>query len=748
MKIVLGLLLMLAISTVSITNAFAQQTVDPALIADVKGYAAETWRAGDHVDRWNRVLAAFGVLEHDDPMTAQEAQTYADRGWDRWIPVVEALSKLELQTVSEPEQAAQEQQSTGVDADLVATVKGYAAETWRAGDHVDRWNRVLAAFGVLEHDDPMTAQEAQTYADRGWDRWIPVVSALTALEASTQASQAPVDLTPPVITLLGSQQITIAFNGTFVDAGATCTDLVDGVLAVTTTGNVNTTQAGNYTIIYSCTDNSANSVGITRTVTVEATTAVCDFTKHPSENPASCYGTQTSTKPNEVENLKISDISHDSFKVTWKPPIGDATVSGYNVYITPGSSGGTTGASTTEYAATGLTANIEYQISVDAFNEVGSSQIVSTTATTGATNPEPVRNIKFSGLSNTGFTITWDRPAYTAGGIDEYTVNINGNDNIVDAPTTRYVATGLTPNTAYTIQITAKSHDRHLSTAAFAYATTHTPISGSGYSLAITSDNDYGTPVGTIGEGGLVRITITGDKIDPVPDNTYLKLEARAGVDSDAYAGYINWGDWQDAGDLIGTSRGPTDSLGKAVKDLYSRQVKELGVQLGKSTMIPFGTDKFRQGIQIVAQDDYYINNEVRYYELRVKDTSDAAVRITVLEDDASYDNNAPGAIYASVPNPGTDSKTIEYRLGGPHWEGYVIYAMAVPGTATENTSWDKSWLYRVEPNQPQGTTVTVKVATTCIEDGEGWVTLKVGTYYGKEFLDTPVYPNRLQVCW
>ena len=72
--------------------------VSDALLADVQGYAGETWRASpDHVERWSQVLAAFGESNSysNNPMTASEAQTYADRGLPRWVPVVTALECLE-----------------------------------------------------------------------------------------------------------------------------------------------------------------------------------------------------------------------------------------------------------------------------------------------------------------------------------------------------------------------------------------------------------------------------------------------------------------------------------------------------------------------------------------------------------------------------------------------------------------------------------------------------------------------------
>ena len=162
---------------------------DSTLISNIKGYAAETHHGQEHVDRWNRVLKTLGAEEFPSltTMTSAEAQIYADRGWDRWIPVVAELKIFEAW--QKQQQPPQQQDGFTADSTLIATIKVYAAETWKSMDHVDRWNRVLAAFGVLDHNSPMTATEAQGYVDRGWDRWIPVVAELKALEAWQQQQQ-------------------------------------------------------------------------------------------------------------------------------------------------------------------------------------------------------------------------------------------------------------------------------------------------------------------------------------------------------------------------------------------------------------------------------------------------------------------------------------------------------------------------------------------------------------------------------
>ena len=183
---------MLVLASISIAEAEAY-TVDPALIQTVQGYAAETHHGATHVDRWNRVLDAFGVINHTSSMTAEQAQVMADKfNPNRWNPVVDALTALEAaqqQQQQQDQQAAVNPQATQytVDPALIQTVQGYAAETQHGAAHVERWNRVLDAFGVIQHTSSMTAEQAQQMADNfSAKRWNPVVEALTALEAAQQ----------------------------------------------------------------------------------------------------------------------------------------------------------------------------------------------------------------------------------------------------------------------------------------------------------------------------------------------------------------------------------------------------------------------------------------------------------------------------------------------------------------------------------------------------------------------------------
>ncbi len=212
--------------TNSETNTSAY-TVPAQLIADVWSYAAETTNGDAHVNRWKRVLVAFGETVPGflgTAMSATEATQHAQTFWSvRWDPVAAALTALEtaqaVQAQSQqqnPSQQSPSQQSTNtvepqtettetettqthtqqqqqqtpvytVPAQLIADVRGYATETTNGDAHVNRWKRVLVAFGETVpgfSGTAMSATEATRHAQTFWNiRWDPVVDALTALEA-------------------------------------------------------------------------------------------------------------------------------------------------------------------------------------------------------------------------------------------------------------------------------------------------------------------------------------------------------------------------------------------------------------------------------------------------------------------------------------------------------------------------------------------------------------------------------------
>src|SRR5437867_4042026 len=83
------------------------------------------------------------------------------------------------------------------------------------------------------------------------------------------------DTTPPVITLLGSNPVTVQVGSTYTDAGATATDNVDGNItpSIITVNPVNTGVAGTYFVTYNVKDAAGNAATqVTRTVNVGDTT--------------------------------------------------------------------------------------------------------------------------------------------------------------------------------------------------------------------------------------------------------------------------------------------------------------------------------------------------------------------------------------------------------------------------------------------------------------------------------------------
>ena len=83
---------------------------------------------------------------------------------------------------------------------------------------------------------------------------------------------AVVDTTPPTITVLGDNPLTVEVGAAFSDPGVTVYDQ-DGSSTYTTTGTVDTNVLGSYTLTYTAVDNSGNQATATRTVNVVDTTA-------------------------------------------------------------------------------------------------------------------------------------------------------------------------------------------------------------------------------------------------------------------------------------------------------------------------------------------------------------------------------------------------------------------------------------------------------------------------------------------
>ena len=75
---------------------------------------------------------------------------------------------------------------------------------------------------------------------------------------------------PPTITLTGSSTITLLVGDTYTEDGCVATDQEDGDItaSITTSGTVDVSNTGTYTLVYSVSDSGNNFVSVTRTVIV------------------------------------------------------------------------------------------------------------------------------------------------------------------------------------------------------------------------------------------------------------------------------------------------------------------------------------------------------------------------------------------------------------------------------------------------------------------------------------------------
>ena len=167
--------------------------------------------------------------------------------------------------------------------------------------------------------------------------------------------------------------------------------------------------------------------------------------------------TQAPTAPTDV---KATEVTETTAKVTWSEATDNVGVVGYNVYLneTKVKDALVTG---TEYALTGLTEATEYTVrvtAVDAADNESERSIVDTftTLTTVDTEaPGVPTNVSATDVTQTGAKVTWSASADNVGVVG-YNVYV-GEGKVNDTPVTatEYALTGLTANTEYTVSVSA-----------------------------------------------------------------------------------------------------------------------------------------------------------------------------------------------------------------------------------------------------------------------------------------------------
>ncbi|MDE0497635.1 MAG: fibronectin type III domain-containing protein, partial [Acidimicrobiaceae bacterium] len=221
-------------------------TANPAPAADLD-VSVTVSQSGDygaitgHTEQRTVTIPAAGYVT----LTVATANDEADEADGSVTVTVDAGASLDYRVSSSQGTAvvvvADDDGDHTVNQGTIARVKELASQTQHGTAHVNRWNRVLLAFG--EHDGtdvtggPMTASEAQDMADRHSSNvWDLVVVELTALEAATAPTPPP---PTPEVSVTASSGITEGGDATFT---VTASPAPAADLAV----SVTVSQSGDY----------------------------------------------------------------------------------------------------------------------------------------------------------------------------------------------------------------------------------------------------------------------------------------------------------------------------------------------------------------------------------------------------------------------------------------------------------------------------------------------------------------------
>jgi len=143
----------------------------------------------------------------------------------------------------------------------------------------------------------------------------------------------PTDTVPPVITLNGSQNISLQLGSVFNDPGATAFDNFDGDITdqIQSNSNIDTSTVGTYQVVYEVNDLAGNLNTAVRTITVSENTSnsivvdgdISDWTDIPVLTSSG------------VGSIKVSDsITNLYILVEGYQPLGENTQSGLKVALT------------------------------------------------------------------------------------------------------------------------------------------------------------------------------------------------------------------------------------------------------------------------------------------------------------------------------------------------------------------------------------------------------------------------------
>ena len=211
------------------------------------------------------------------------------------------------------------------------------------------------------------------------------------------------------------------------------------------------TEATEYTVRVTAVDAAENESARSEAVT---------FTTLEAEEETD---TEAPTVPAEV---KATEVTETTAKLTWNEATDNVGVAGYNVYVNEAKANEelVTG---TEFALTGLTEATEYTVRVSAVDAAGNESARSEAATfttLESEKPAPEKpaaptNVKISEIKHTKALVTWDSVLARAA-VEGYNVYLDGEKvNATPVKETRYELTGLKVGTKYNVAVTAVNEE-------------------------------------------------------------------------------------------------------------------------------------------------------------------------------------------------------------------------------------------------------------------------------------------------
>ncbi len=238
--------------TIEIDNitAYAEDQTNPAPTVEDYSDAGVEGITSDNLDEMNALVATLTASDVD---TLEEIQAILDEAGLRIADQSDSSTTTSLdnpQTIEIDNITAYAEDQTNP----APTVEDYsdAGVEGITSDNLDEMNALVATLTASDVD---TLEEIQAILDE---------ARLGIVDQS--------DTTAPVITLLGTTQVTVTQGDTYTEAGATALDNIDGDITanIVTVNPIDTDTVGTYTITYSATDSAGNSATETRTVYVNA----------------------------------------------------------------------------------------------------------------------------------------------------------------------------------------------------------------------------------------------------------------------------------------------------------------------------------------------------------------------------------------------------------------------------------------------------------------------------------------------